>query len=49
MDSEQTEVRTWLGLGSGRNRGVSGRGGDSDSNNGIDYRGGSWLDDPRVS
>jgi hypothetical protein len=47
--SEQTKVRTWLGLGSRRNRGVNGRGRDTDSNRGIDYRSGSRLDDARVS
>lgn len=37
MYSEQTKVRTRLSLGSRRNRGVSGRGRDTDSNGGIDY------------
>lgn len=49
MYSEQTMVRTRLSLGSRRNLGVSGRGRDSDSNGGIDYRSGSRLDGARVS
>ena len=49
MHSEQTEARTRLGLGSRRNRGVSGRGRDSDSNRGVDYRSRGSLDGAWVS